>query len=301
LAVAKQRLDLEQARSRTINLETSIMPASTMADQQGRFTAINDSATLNGRPSSAQEEVDDNQAIEGLDQAQIDAILAIANAGDEDDEDEDGAEAENGATNDAKVEEEDEASQDTEMSEALQRMISQLVAQHSNGTTSEQLNGHEPSDPYAPVITSVSDPYGRARNSAAALSSLLSDSGVPINTIIPAIQGRISSHPPRQSPQQYRPRPSTRKKVTTAYIESWGSPAEFNSRLLAQPNAYSRPLNGALASSQSTKSVLEKSTRRPLDSETIKSFGQPPLGGSLLGSPRRISSQPNDLDQTHES
>jgi hypothetical protein len=136
------------------------------------FTAINGGTKqrANETPKSSSSKQTNND--HGLDQSQIDALLALANGGSLTDDEDDNPMTDAPDTASQQADRNSTPQPDNDITATLQRIVNQLMAER-NG---EGLDG--PLDPSAtrgmPIVTSQSDPYGldSAKNPAAALQSL---------------------------------------------------------------------------------------------------------------------------------
>ena len=195
-------LNAASAMLKQIN-NISDKPHQDMANgQTNGFTAINGSGPVE-KEAKNDTNHDEGEGQLNLDQQQIDAILRMANGGTLDDEDDEDAPPTASELESLVQSAADTGQQhDDDVSATLQKFIAQLSkSQNGDVTMSEKPNGSASNgtthgvngvDPYAPVITSVADPYGNS-SSTSALSSLLTSSGVSINTVIPAAQSHATS------------------------------------------------------------------------------------------------------------
>ena len=207
-----------------------------------------------------------------LDQAQIDALLAVTNGkrilldteGDDDDDDDD----DQSQTQDDDAFEATEglssgAQPDSDISATLQHIIQQVVAQREgNGgqdnvatTRDETVAEHQAVQRKSQIQSGPSqrqsDPFDIDKNPALALSSLLQCAGMSINTVMPAAQSHATSQLYARLSESHHqatrttttpPTPSG-GGINPAHASVYGSTAAMNRRLLTRPNAFSRPLH----------------------------------------------------------
>ncbi|KAI9817378.1 MAG: hypothetical protein M1832_004685 [Thelocarpon impressellum] len=258
------------------------------------FTAINAIAGLAAdrppeRPDSREEETEHR-----LDQAQIDALLTLANGGALTGE-EDGR-GENQLASLAEnlgQEQANGAQPDNDMSAILQRIIQQVMPQGEEKAAEESTPL-----PRAAVGTSTSaspshaahpDPFGVARNPAMALSSLLHCAGMSINTVIPAAQSHATSQLYARLSNHSRSSTPSGGGINPAHASAFGSTAAMNRKLLARPNAYSRPLHTANTTPRAGPAGPPPRLRTAEEERKARSFGYPPLPGKRMVIPRRES------------
>jgi hypothetical protein len=147
---------------------------------------VNAPVTNGATPKTVQKRSDDGH---GLDQSQIDALLALANGGsltDDDDDDKTIADPDemNGQQSECSVAPE----ADTKVHATVQRYISQLL---------ESQKGEQPPNgqvtPSTAVPNTAANGFQSVEDQAATLQSLIAQAGVGVNTIIPAAQSHATS------------------------------------------------------------------------------------------------------------
>ena len=218
----------------------------------------------------------------GLDQSQIDALLALANGGSLSDDDDDKTIADPDEFDPQQLDSGGTAQSDSDIIATLQRYISQLMAERSGTENADESK-------LQPFKTTRSDPYGAqsVRDQAAILQSLFAQAGVSINTIMPREQGQATSQ--LYAHLSSRARSSTSAKtISSTQARSYGSTAQMHQRMLASPDviaqAHQRPLQSI--TSNGNMMGLSIRTRTPEEIMKIKSYGYPPLPGQKIGAKR---------------
>ncbi|KAI9815977.1 MAG: hypothetical protein M1827_001969 [Pycnora praestabilis] len=254
------------------------------------FTAINGSADRKMSDVAESSSSNDNVADLGLNPSQIDALLALANGGSLD------ADAIDVDDSNNMVEQEQRHTPqpDSDITATLQRIVQQLMGeQNGQGTNSDStaVNGStgylegSAGQRGQSLVTSQTDPYGlaSAKNPAIALSSLLRCAGVSINTVIPAAQSQATSQLYARLSSHSRASTPVGGGINPAHASSYGSTQQMNEKMLARPNAYSKPVN---LPKKSVNGIAIAPPSKPKDPEIlkkIKSFGYPPKPGTKLG------------------
>lgn len=250
------------------------------ASEVNGFTAVNgvngtNAQKSNGitRPTSSRPVVNDH----GLDQSQIDALLALANGGSLTDDDDDNTIADEP---DSVCQPPDQISTpqpDIDITATLQLIVSQLMAER-NGD-----NGHIARG--LPVTTSQADRYGlnSAKNQAATLQSLFHQAGVSINTIIPAAQSHATSQLYARLSNRARSSTPMGGGINPAHASAYGNTAQMNQRMLARPGVFSKSLQQTNSSSRGNVVGPPLRARNAEEMKKVKSYGYPPLPGSRLG------------------
>ena len=247
------------------------------------FTAVNGVNSVNGvnaqkpngitKASSPRPVVNDH----GLDQSQIDALLALANGGSLTDDDDDNTIADG---LDSAGQQPDQASTpqpDSDITATLQLIISQLTAER-NGDNDHVRRG-------LPVVTSQTDRYGMnsAKDQAATLQSLFHQAGVSINTIIPAAQSHATSQLYARLSNRARSSTPMGGGINPAHASAYGNTAQMNQRMLSRPGIFSNPLQQANSSSRGNVVGPPLRARNAEEMKKVKSYGYPPLPGSRPG------------------
>ncbi|MCJ1258984.1 hypothetical protein MMC24_006818 [Lignoscripta atroalba] len=242
------------------------------------FGAVNGSSTQksNGTTrSSSKKQVANNH---GLDQSQIDALLALANGGSLTDDEDDNTIVDGQDMNGHSGDQEGMPKADNDVTATLQRIINQLMAERNGNRESLYPNGLP--------ITYASQ---SVRDQAATLQNLFARAGVSINTIIPAAQSHATS-------QLYlhlsnRARSATPSGgINPAHASAYGNTAQMNHRMLSRPGIFaqlqynqSHPLQTAASSSRGNVLGPPLRARSAEEVKKIKSYGFPPLPGSRPG------------------
>ena len=248
------------------------------------FTAINGGAKSNpnGTPQSTGSKQANND--HGLDQSQIDALLALANGGSLTDDEDDNVMTDAPDTASQQADRNTTPQPDNDITATLQLIVNQLMAERNgdsqNGTSSIATSRG------MPVITSQSDPYGTesAKNPAATLQSLLHSAGVSINTVIPAAQGHATSQLYARLSNRARSSTPVGGGINPAHASAFGSTAQMNEKMFSKSAGASRPLQTSNGSSSRANVVgppLRLRTAEEL--RKVKSYGFPPLPGTKLG------------------
>ena len=225
---------------------------------------------------------------QGLDQAQIAALLAMTD---------NGTALQDMSSNELSEGQVNEGPSDSDISSTLQKIMQDVTArrrEHASLSSEEQWRIQLQSSSSSLSSTQQRQPSNRARARNMTLSSLLQCAGLStINTLIPAAQSQATSqlyarlsdnHPHRHhhQPAQVRASPeASRGGVNPAHASAYGNTMELNRRLLARPNAFSRPLhrmegNVVLAAGGGRKRSAEEEWK-------IRSFGYPPFPGERIG------------------
>lgn len=294
----EQAVEVDEESSdiiKALNAATAILnemnegrPESGQAQPRGSdvngFTAINGGTKhkANGTsktPSSKQTNND-----HGLDQSQIDALLALANGGSLTDDEDDVPMTDALDTASPQADRSSTPQPDNDITATLQRIVNQLMAER-NGEGSDG-----PLDPSAtrgmPIVTSQSDPYGldSARNPAAALQSLLHSAGVSINTVIPAAQSHATSQLYARLSNRARSSTPVGAGINPAHASAFGSTAQMNQKMFSKSAVSNRPLQTSNGSSSRANVVGPPLRLRSAEEiKKVKSYGFPPLPGSKLG------------------
>ena len=250
------------------------------ANEVNGFTAVNDvngakTQKSNGitKPSSSRPVVNDH----GLDQSQIDALLALANGGSLTDDDDDNTIADGPDSVGQQPDQTSTPQPDSDITATLQLIVSQLMAER-NGD-----NGHIQRG--LPVTTSQADRYGlnSAKDQAATLQSLFHQAGVSINTIIPAAQSHATSQLYARLSNRARSSTPMGGGINPAHASAYGNTAQMNQRMLARPGVFSKPLQQTNSSSRGNVVGPPLRARNVEEMKKVKSYGYPPLPGSRLG------------------
>ncbi|KAI9762763.1 MAG: hypothetical protein M4579_000115 [Chaenotheca gracillima] len=226
----------------------------------------------------------------GLDPAQMEALLALASG--------QGQPPSGGHVGDqAGSQPADDPQQDGDISVTLQRIIQQVMSQRQDAPSDDaqqthlDASGHETARiPRLPEASSndASDPYGITRNPASALSSLLQCAGMSINTIMPSAQSKATSQLYARLSNQSRSSTPMGGGIDPSHARAFGSTAAMNQRMLARPNAYSRPLH-TLNTTPKANGTLAAKSKDPERERKAKSFGFPPLPGRKISLVRKAS------------
>ena len=298
-AACEQPMEIDEEPSeiiKALNAATAILnemnesrtdrsPVQAQGTEVNGFTAINGGAkqTANGtpKPTSGKQTTNDH----GLDQSQIDALLALANGGSLTDDEDDNVMTEAPDTASQQADRNSTPQPDSDITATLQRIVNQLMSER-NG------EGHDgsPESPVPrgmPIVTSQSDPYGleSAKNPAAALQSLLHSAGVSINTVIPAAQGHATSQLYARLSNRARSSTPVGGGINPAHASAFGSTAQMNEKMFSRSAAAAnKPLQTSHGSSSRANVVGPPSRLRSAEEiRKVKSYGFPPLPGSKLG------------------
>ena len=255
------------------------------ANPPPRNVATNGALTVNGTDRKKTRGTT-KQAMSGhgLDQSQIDALLALANGGSLTDDEDDLDEGQD--TNGNSSDQPGPAQTDSAITATLQRIINHLMAERSGGID----RGLAPT-------SSLVEAYGSqaVRDQAATLQSLFSQAGVSINTIIPRAQSHATSQ--LYANLSTRARSSTPSGgINPAHAGSYGNTAQMQQRMLANPGIFAqaqhfqkRPLEAAKSSSRGNmvglpvRASTPARSKNPEELRKIKTYGFPPLPGSRPG------------------
>ncbi len=263
-------------------------PAQPRGSEVNGFTAINGGTKqrANETPKSSSSKQTNND--HGLDQSQIDALLALANGGSLTDDEDDNPMTDAPDTASQQADRNSTPQPDNDITATLQRIVNQLMAER-NG---EGLDG--PLDPSAtrgmPIVTSQSDPYGldSAKNPAAALQSLLHSAGVSINTVIPAAQSHATSQLYARLSNRARSSTPVGGGINPAHASAFGSTAQMNQKMFSKAAVVNRPLQTSNGSSSRANVVGPPLRLRSAEEiKKVKSYGFPPLPGTKLGIRKR--------------
>lgn len=247
------------------------------------FTAVNGVNGVNGanaqksngiaKLSSSRPVVNDH----GLDQSQIDALLALANGGSLTDDDDDNTIADGLESVGQQPDQTSTPQPDSDITATLQLIVSQLMAER-NGD-----NGHIQRG--LAVSTSQADRYGlnSAKDQAATLQSLFHQAGVSINTIIPAAQSLATSQLYARLSNRARSSTPMGGGINPAHASAYGNTAQMNQRMLARPGVFGNPLQQATSSSRGNVVGPPLRARSAEEMKKVKSYGYPPLPGSRPG------------------
>ncbi|KAI9879488.1 MAG: hypothetical protein M1830_008364 [Pleopsidium flavum] len=276
------------AATAILNEMNETRPGSNPAQARGSavngFTAINGGTKqqANGTPKSSSSKQSSNE--HGLDQSQIDALLALANGGSLTDDEDDIPMTDVPDTASQQADRNSTPQPDSDITATLQRIVNQLMTER-NG---EGFAG--PLDPSAnrgmPIVTSQSDPYGldSAKNPAAALQSLLHSAGVSINTVIPAAQSLATSQLYARLSNRARSSTPVGGGINPAHASAFGSTAQMNEKMFSKAAVVNRPLQTSNGSSSRANVVGPPLRLRSAEEiKKVKSYGFPPLPGSKLG------------------
>ena len=247
------------------------------------FTAINGAAAA-ASVAPVESAPRSDESDHRLDQAQIDALLTLANGGAL-------VGNEQEAHDDGQVESTDQdlangAQPDSDMSAILQRIIQQVMPGGDDKPTDDVTSPAPPATvaaPATPQYSSHPDPFGVAKNPAMALSSLLHCAGMSINTIIPAAQSHATSQLYARLSSHSRGSTPSGGGINPAHASAFGGTAAMNRKLLARPNAYSRPLHTPNTTPRAGPLAPPTSRpRNPDEERKAKIYGFPPLPGKRL-------------------
>ncbi|KAI9831134.1 MAG: hypothetical protein M1819_005222 [Sarea resinae] len=243
------------------------------------FNAVTESMDLRQDGASAIKAND-----HGLDQSQIDALLALANGGSLNGDGEDNVKTEMPPTSELQPDR-TTPQPDDDITATLQRIVQQLMAEREGQGGPADQNEHagpEDSDfatrhgetnlsPMPDPTTSIN-----TKDPATTLSSLLHGAGMSINTVIPAAQSHATS--------QLYSRLSTRARSSTpsgginpAHASAYGSTAQMNQKLLSRPNGNRQKVQSA--SPKLNGRGGSPDPRRLEEERKVKSFGFPPMPG----------------------
>ncbi|MCJ1471759.1 hypothetical protein MMC13_000399 [Lambiella insularis] len=249
-------------------------------------TGLNGSG--NGKITGSETLATKNSAGEhGLDQASIDALLALANGGSLTDDEDDKTIADPDELNAQQIDLSALPQTDIDITATLQCVINQMMAERNGGQKS--------SDALALSMGKlVSDPYGSPslQDQLAALQTHLTRASVSVNTIIPAVQGHATSQLYTQLSN--RARSSTPSGgINPAHASSFGTTAQMQQRMLARPGIFGsnqhqqqHPLQAADSPSRGNVGLPTR-TRNQEEMRKIKSYGFPPLPGSRPGAQKK--------------
>ena len=239
---------------------------------------------INGTgPSSASTQTGNGH---GLDQSQIDALLALANGGSLTDDEDDKTIADPDEMNCQQLDPSGLPQTDTDITATLQRIINQLTAEKKGVQSLSNGIG-------LPVPRPVTS-YGSqsVQDQAATLQSLFTQVGVSINTVMPAAQSHATSalynHLSNQAKSSI---PSG--GINPAHASAYGNTAQMQQRMLAKPGIFGdtdqsqhQPSPGPNTPS-GTQNGLPTRTRNPEELLKIKTYGYPPLPGSRPGARKK--------------
>ena len=219
----------------------------------------------------------------GLDQSQIDALLALANGGSlTEDEDDDKTIADPDEINGQQPESLGVPQTDTDITATLQRIINQLTAEKKVGQSMSNGTGLPSPRPVTP--------YGSqsVQDQAATLQSLFTQVGVSINTVMPAAQSHATSalynHLSNQAKSSV---PSG--GIESACASAYGTPAQMPQRLLSKPGMLADTNHSQHRPSSShgfpsgIRPRLPTRHRDPEIQRKIDIYGYPPLPGNRVG------------------
>lgn len=261
-------------------------PSAARAPEANGFTAINGGTThkANGTTKSAPPKQTANE--HGLDQSQIDALLALANGGSLTDDDDDNIMNEIPDTNSQQAERNSTPQPDNDITATLQRIVNQLMAEKNGGGNGQNGSVHPSVARGMPIVTSQADPYGleSAKNPAAALQSLLHSAGVAINTVIPAAQSHATSQLYARLSNRARSSTPVGGGINPAHASAFGSTAQMNQKTFSKSPAVKKPLqpaNGSLSRANVVGPPMR--LRSAEEMKKVKSYGFPPLPGRKMG------------------
>lgn len=217
-----------------------------------------------GPPSNSKQAADGH----GLDQSQIDALLALANGGSLTDDEDDKTIADPDEINGRQLETPGSPQTDNDIAATVQQIINQLTTEPSEGQST----------------------VGK-QEQAATLQSLWTQAGVAINTIIPAAQSHATS--------QLYAHLSSQTKATTPggtnplHAGVYGNRAQMQQRSQANPGISGPSFARHCAIPPSVGSIQKAQVlglpvrhRNPEELKKIKTYGFPPLPGSRPGAKR---------------
>ncbi|MCJ1413587.1 hypothetical protein MMC19_007708 [Ptychographa xylographoides] len=219
----------------------------------------------------------------GLDQSQIDALLALANGGSLTDDEDDKTIADPDELNGRQLDPLGMPQTDSDITATLERIINQLTAERT---------GTQPIDETLVASTSkyAAESYGlqSLQDQAATLQSLFTQAGVSINTIIPAAQSHATSQ--LYAHLSNRARSSTPCAPSAAHASSLGNNVQMQQRMLPSPSTFGtvqyqqqRELQVALSTSRGNIAGASLRSRNPEEQRKIRSYGFPPLPGNRPG------------------
>ncbi|KZF26178.1 hypothetical protein L228DRAFT_242604 [Xylona heveae TC161] len=254
------------------------------------FTAIND--VKPEQPASTANPAASND--HGLDQSQIDALLALANGGTLSADPDENAIIDPHSELSAHDNDHSTPQPDSDISATLQRIVQQLMAEQNAPTTeSTPSTDHgysEPHDPHRqPPVATNGHHFGanpQANNHAATLSTLLNGGGMSINTVIPAAQSHATSQLYARLSSRARSSTPSGGGINPAHASAYGSTAQMNQRMRARLNATNRALPNIPTGTPKPSrfgAPPPDTPQRAAESKRIKSFGFPPLPGNRLG------------------
>lgn len=233
-----------------------------------------------GPPSSSKQEVNGH----GLDQSQIDALLALANGGSLTDDEDDKTIADPDELNAEQLDVSDIPQTDGDITATLQRIINQLMAERDGGQSANDRRD-------VPTTAAVLEPYGSqsVRDQAATLQSLFSQAGVSINTIMPREQSHATSQ--LYAHLSSRARSSTPSGgINPAHASAYGNTAQMQQRMLAKPGIFGQahhsqthPLQAVSSTSRGNVVGPPARPKNPEELMKIKCYGFPPLPGNRPG------------------
>ena len=237
------------------------VPAAASASRNGHEP----DKTNGAGPSSKSKQADDGH---GLDQSQIDALLALANGGSLTDDEDDKTIADPDEVNGRQLETPGSPQTDSDIAATVQQIINQLTTEPNEGQNT-----------------------GGKQEQAATLQSLWTQAGVVINTIIPAAQSHATS-------QLYAHLSSQAKSTTPGPTSPpqagvYGHLAQMQQKSLANPSISGPSFRQhyAIPPSVGSKSKVQVfglpvRHRNPEELLKIKTYGFPPLPGSRPGAKR---------------
>lgn len=269
--------DMTETKSQTYTTPYGNPPP---ANEVNGFTAVNGVNGVNAqksngapKPSSSRSVVNDH----GLDQSQIDALLALANGGSLTDDDDDNTIADGPDSVGQQPDQISTPQPDSDITATLQLIVSQLIAER-NGDSGHLQRG-------LPVTTLQADRCGSnsAKDQAATLQALFHQAGVSINTIIPAAQSHATSQLYARLSNRARSSTPMGGGINPAHASAYGNTAQMNQRMLARPGVFSKPLQQANSSSRGNVVGPPLRARSAEEMMKVKSYGYPPLPGSRPG------------------
>ncbi|MCJ1243907.1 hypothetical protein MMC30_001104 [Trapelia coarctata] len=217
-----------------------------------------------GPPSDSKQAGDGH----GLDQSQIDALLALANGGSLTDDEDDKTIADPDEIGGRQLETPGSPQTDNDIAATVQQIINQLTTDPKEGQST-----------------------AGKQEQAATLQSLWTQAGVVINTIIPAAQSHATS-------QLYAHLSSQAKSnapggTIPAHAGVYGNPTQIQHRSIADPGisgpsfAQHYPIPPSVGSNPRVQVFgLPVRHRNPEELKKIKTYGFPPLPGSRPGAKR---------------
>jgi hypothetical protein len=176
------------------------------------------------------------------------------------------------------------------MSAILQRIIQQVMAQRDETATGQD---DTPTNHDNSTMTqgTSSDPFGVAKNPAMALSSLLHCAGMSINTVIPTAQSHATSQLYARLSNHSRSSTPSGGGINPAHASAFGSTASMNRKLLARPNAYSRPLHTPNTMPRAGPIGVPSKPRSADEEKKVRGFGFPPAPGKRIVLRKRDSGE----------